>query len=69
MSGFGSYMPFNDARCLRKSDSDIAVDIPLNNSTASSHPERFPYSDDELNANSNSPTVDPGILEKTEVNK
>ena len=69
VSCFGMYVPFNDARRLRKSDSDIAVAIPLNTGTASSHPERLPYSDDELNANSNAPAEDPGILVKTKVNE
>ncbi|MDN5201143.1 SusD/RagB family nutrient-binding outer membrane lipoprotein [Fulvivirgaceae bacterium BMA10] len=69
ISGFGMFMGFNDARRLRKNDSDIAVPFPLNNAAASQHPERMPYSEDELNSNSNAPEVDPGILEKTEVNK
>ena len=69
VSCFGMFVPFNDARRLRKDDSDIAVAIPLNNGTASSHPERLPYSFDELNSNSNAPADDPGILVKTEVNQ
>lgn len=69
VSGFGTFMPFNDARRLRKSDGDIAVPIPLNTNTVSQHPERMPYSDDELNANSNGPGDDPGIYEVTEVNR
>ena len=68
VSGFGTFMPFNDARRLRKTDSDVAVDFPLNTSTASQHPERFPYSDDELATNGNAPT-EPGIFSVTEVNK
>jgi hypothetical protein len=69
VSCFGMYIPFNDARRLRKTDGDIAVDIPFNTGTASSHPERLPYSFDELNSNSNAPTDDPGILVVTEVNQ
>ncbi len=69
VSGFGTYMPFNDARRLRKSDSDIALPIPLNTTAATQQPERLPYSDDELNANSNGPSDDPGIFQKTEVNQ
>ncbi len=68
ISGFGTFMPFNDARRLRKSDSDISVPFPLNTATASQHPERMPYSDDELAANGNAPT-EPGIFATTEVNK
>ena len=69
VSGFGQFMPFNDARRLRKSDSDIAVPIPLNPGSTTQHPERMPYSDDELNANSNAPSEDPGIFSVTEVNQ
>jgi hypothetical protein len=68
ISGFGMYMPFNDARRLRKDDSDIAVPIPLNTSTATAQPERLPYSDDELNANPNAPQ-EPGIFTVTPVNQ
>lgn len=69
ISGFGLFIPFNDARRLRKSDSDVAVPIPFNTSAASQHPERLPYSDDELNSNANAPREDPGIFVKTEVNQ
>lgn len=69
VSGFGQFMPFDDARRLRKGDSDIAVPFPLNVASASQHPERMPYSDDELNSNSNAPADDPGIFTKTAVNQ
>ncbi len=69
VSGFGEFMPFDDARRLRKGEMDIAVPFPLNTSAVSTHPERFPYSDDELNSNSNAPSEDPGIFSKTEVNR
>lgn len=69
VSGFGEYMPFNDARRLRKSDPDLSVPFPLNVASASQHPERLPYSDDELNTNANAPSEDPGIFVKTEVNQ
>lgn len=69
VSGFGEFMPFDDARRLRKSDSDLSVPFPLNTSAASAHPERFPYSDDELNSNANAPSSDPGIFSKTRVNQ
>ena len=68
VSGFMSFMPFDDARRLRKSDGDIAVPIPLNVASASQQPERFPYSVDEVNTNSNAP-AEPGIYAKTEVNQ
>lgn len=66
---FGMFVPFNDARRLRKSDGDIAVPFPLNPGSTSQHPERMPYSDDELNANGNAPMEDPGIFKVTEVNQ
>jgi hypothetical protein len=56
VTGFGTFMPWNDARRLRKNEYDIAVKIPLNNTTASLHPERFLISQDEINTNSNAPT-------------
>lgn len=68
VSGFMSFMPFDDARRLRASDMDISVPIPLNVTSASQQPERFPYSVDEINTNSKAPT-DPGIFAKTEVNR
>lgn len=70
VSGFGQFMPYDDARRLRNSgDTDVMVPFPLNVASASSHPERMPYSDDELNTNSNAPSEDPGIFVKTEVNQ
>ncbi len=69
VSGFGQFMPYDDARRLRKGDSDVAVPFPLNVASATQHPERMPYSDDELNTNSNAPADDPGIFTKTEVNQ
>jgi hypothetical protein len=56
VTGFGTFMPWNDARRLRKTEYDIAVHIPLNNTTATLHPERFFISQDEINTNSNAPT-------------
>jgi starch-binding outer membrane protein, SusD/RagB family len=68
VSLYGTFIPFNDARRLRKSDTDIDVPFPLNISNTTLYPERFPYAQDELNANSN---ADPelGIYAVTEVNK
>lgn len=67
VSGFGEFMPFDDARRLRKSDTDIQ--IPFAPNSGSQHAERFPYADNELNANSNGPAEDPGIFVKTAVNQ
>ncbi|CAL2080486.1 SusD/RagB family lipoprotein precursor [Tenacibaculum sp. 190524A02b] len=68
VTGFGTFIPFNDARRLRKSDSDIAVPFPLNNNSVTKYPERFPYSQNAINANSNTPkNID--IYSTTEVNQ
>ena len=69
VSGFGMYMPFNDARRLRKGDEDIAVPYFLADGPNPPYPERLPYSFDELNANANAPAEDPGIFVKTAVNQ
>ncbi|MBT30622.1 MAG: SusD/RagB family nutrient-binding outer membrane lipoprotein [Thalassobius sp.] len=68
VSGYGQFIPFNDARRLRKEDADIAIPIPFNTPEITQYPERFIVSQDELNANSNAPD-DPGIFSKTEVNQ
>ncbi|MEL6720116.1 MAG: SusD/RagB family nutrient-binding outer membrane lipoprotein, partial [Bacteroidota bacterium] len=67
--GFGMFMPFNDVRRLRSTDSDLIVPFPLNPGSGTQQPQRMPYSDDELNSNENAPAEDPGIFTTTEVNK
>ena len=69
VSGFGMYMPFNDARRLRGADQDIAVPFIMVDGPEPPYAERMPYSDDELNSNDNAPDEDPGIFVKTEVNR
>ncbi len=69
LTGFGTFIPFDDARRVRATDADLVVPFPLNTTAATQHPERMPYSDDELNANANAPADDPGIFVKTEVNQ
>jgi len=69
ISGFGMYMPYNDARRLRGKEDDIAVPYFLQDGPNPPYPERMPYSNDELNSNSNAPAEDPGIFTKTEVNR
>ncbi|SVB14619.1 uncharacterized protein METZ01_LOCUS167473, partial [marine metagenome] len=62
VSGFGTYMPFNDHRRLRgDSETDLIVPFPLNTTAAAAygHVERIPYAQDELTSNSNM-TEDPG---------
>lgn len=67
VSGFLMMMPFDDARRLRKADTDVQVGFAPN--SGSQHAERLPYADNELNANSNGPGEDPGVFTKTAVNQ
>lgn len=69
ISGFGTFMPYDDARRIRVTNPTLGVPFPFNTNSATQHPERMPYSDDELNTNSNAPAEDPGIFTKTEVNR
>lgn len=69
ISGFGMFMPYNDARRLRGSEDDIAVPYIMVDGPNPPFPERMPYSDDELNSNENAPSEDPGIFVKTKVNQ
>ncbi|MGB4971798.1 MAG: SusD/RagB family nutrient-binding outer membrane lipoprotein, partial [Cyclobacteriaceae bacterium] len=69
VSLYGMFQPFNDARRVRKSDGDLTVPFPINSGTFTQFPERFPYAQDELNANSNAPSPEPGIFAVTGVNK
>lgn len=68
VSGFMSTTPFDDVRRWRTEDSDIAPAFPFNTPTATAHPERLPYSSNELTTNANAPS-EPGIFAKTEVNQ
>ncbi len=68
ISGYGTFLPWNDARRLRKSDSDIAVPFPLNTTAVTLHPERFLLSQNELNSNSNAP-AGATIFDTTELNQ
>ena len=69
VSGFGTYMPFNDHRRLR-GDGETALipPFPLNTSAAPGHVERIPYAQDELTSNSTM-DEDPGLYAETEVNQ
>jgi hypothetical protein len=69
VSGYMSFLPFDDIRRWRKNDNDIAPDVPRNTPGASAHPERLPYSSNELTSNDNAPNPEPGIFAKTEVNQ
>ena len=69
VSGFGTYMPFNDHRRLRgDGETDLIPPFPLNTSAAPGHVERLLYAQDELSSNSVAPD-DPGLYAETEVNR
>ena len=69
ISGFCTFIPFDDARRLRGAkENDIAVAIPLNTATATQQPERLLYPQEELISNPNVPT-DPGLYTPTQVNR
>ena len=69
VSGFGSYMPFNDHRRLRGAgETDLIPPFPLNTVGATQHIERIQWAEVELSSNGNAPT-DPGLYAKTAVNK
>ena len=69
VSGFGSYMPFNDHRRLRGAgETALIPPFPLNTVGATQHVERMQWSQGEISSNENAPT-DPGLYAKTAVNK
>ncbi|MEL6672240.1 MAG: SusD/RagB family nutrient-binding outer membrane lipoprotein [Bacteroidota bacterium] len=68
VSGFGTWMPYNDARRLREREPEIAVAFPVNPNGGSCLPQRFLYAANELDANPNAP-ADPGLCAKTPVNQ
>tara|TARA_Y100000748_G_scaffold301350_1_gene301398 strand:+ start:1126 stop:2598 length:1473 start_codon:yes stop_codon:yes gene_type:complete len=69
VSGFGTYMPFNDHRRLRGAgETNFIPPFPLNTDAATQHVERLPWAQDELITNPNK-TEDPGLYAKTEVNQ
>jgi len=69
VTGFTTYMSFNDARRLLKSDSDVIVPFPLNNNTTSVNPQRLLYPQDEIDGNSNMPSPIPDLFSATSVNQ
>lgn len=62
---FAQQLGFNDIRRTRKESS--GVQIPAN--IGSQLPERFLYSQDEINTNSSVPDPTPGVFDPTPVNK
>ncbi len=69
VSGFSTYMPFNDARRLRAGDSDVIVPFPLNNNTTTVNPQRLLYPQDGIDGNSNFPSPIPDLFTATPVNQ
>ncbi len=67
VSGFGTFMPYNDVRRLGASDTDLIVPFPLNPG-GTQQPQRMPYAEDEIDSNSNL-DADPGLYVVTEVNQ
>ncbi|WP_422859291.1 SusD/RagB family nutrient-binding outer membrane lipoprotein [Flagellimonas sp. S174] len=55
VSGFGTFIPWNDLRRLQK-EPDIQVPVPFNREGIQIHPQRLVISQNELNSNSNAPT-------------
>lgn len=68
VTGFTTFMPFDDARRLKKEDMDLVVPFPLNTPTATQNIERFLTPETEMTTNTNAPE-DPGFFEPTEVNQ
>jgi len=69
VTGYSTYIPFNDARRLLASDADVIVPFPLNNGTTSVNPQRFLYPQDEIDGNENIPNPIPNIFAPTPVNQ
>lgn len=67
VSMFGTLIPFDDVRRIRKTDNDISLPIPIN--SGSTYPERFLIAQDEINGNSNAPSPIPNLFVKTPVNQ
>lgn len=68
VTGFSTYMPFNDARRLR-TETDLLVPFPLNNTSTTVNPQRFLYALEEVNNNSNLPNPIPDLFTPTPVNQ
>jgi len=69
VSGFGTYMPFNDHRRLRGAgETNLIPPFPLNTQSATKHVERLPWAQDEITSNS-TVSEDPGLYSKTAVNR
>lgn len=69
VSGYTSYMPFDDLRRLRASDSDVMLPIPFNTATNTTHVERLLYPNNEIAANPNVPNPLPDLFTATKANQ
>ena len=69
VTGFTTYMPFNDVRRLRKGDTDVMVPFPLNTSNVSGNPQRLLYPRLEIDNNENVPSPLPSLFDPTPVNQ
>jgi hypothetical protein len=69
VSGYTTYMPFNDLRRLRKSDSDLILPIPFNTTSNTTHVERLLYPNAEIQSNPNIPSPLPNIFTSTKNNE
>ncbi|MEX0314098.1 MAG: SusD/RagB family nutrient-binding outer membrane lipoprotein [Allomuricauda sp.] len=67
VTGFGTFIPWNDLRRLR-TEEDIVVPVPFNRSGISIHPQRFIISQNELNSNTNA-TNGLSIFDPTSINQ
>ena len=69
VSGFMTYMPFDDVRRLRKGDNDVMVRFPLNTTEVSMNPQRLLYPRLEIDNNENVPSPLPSLFEPTPINQ
>ncbi|GMN05546.1 hypothetical protein MTsPCn5_09340 [Croceitalea sp. MTPC5] len=67
ITGFTTFMPFDDARRLR-TESEVAVPFPNNTTTVPGRVERFLYPEDEVLANTSVPE-DPGLFVPNPINQ
>lgn len=68
VSGYSTYMPFNDLRRL-KAEADVLVPIPFNTTSNTTHVERLLYPNSEIQSNPNIPSPLPSIFVSTKVNE
>ncbi|MEQ9402038.1 MAG: SusD/RagB family nutrient-binding outer membrane lipoprotein [Cyclobacteriaceae bacterium] len=69
VTGYTTYIPFNDLRRLRANDSDVLLPIPFNTATNTTHVERLLYPNAEVQSNPNIPSPLPDIFTSTMANQ